>query len=295
MTAHTTFAAVLASLACLLPPGTCAGAGAPDDIPALLQTHARFSAFAPPPLSATQLETLRAGDAVIDVRTANPADNGDVEAVGVYALQVLEAPRLLLWLAVMGANDERDYRLKRAMLARGPDGSYVRYQNVNLPWPFQDRHWVIDCHKNLALAQGSDGRAWEHYWQLHADGQELLAAAFERRLIDGLDAADVEDDIYLPVNRGAWAMVELDPQRTLVIAWVDAELGGAVPDALVRTFTRRQLKAGFERLFDMSTRVHRLYDDSDPVHDGFGRPLSVADARDAAQAWQDERLAMALD
>jgi plasmid stability protein len=171
------------------------------------------------------------------------------------------------------------------MLSRLPDGAYVRYQHVDLPWPFQDRQWVIHCKKNPALARRSNGRIWEHHWSLQADGQQLLRSALDSgRLPDNLHAA-TRDAIYLPANRGAWIVFELDAALTLVVAFVDVDFGGRVPDSLLRTFTQRQLKSGFKRIRDTSTRVDTTYMADPVVHDGFGLPISVDAALAAGAAW----------
>lgn len=207
--------------------------------------------------------------------------------MGLYALKVIEAPRLLLWLSVMGGNDERDYRLTRATLGRDAPGSYVRYQHVDLPWPVRDRHWVIDCSKNTALAEASGGVVWEHLWDLHAEGPALLTAAMDAGHIPKLSHEALRDSVYLPANRGAWTLIDAGPQRTLVIAYVDADLGGSFPDLLVRTFTKRRLKAGLKVLEDMATRVHLNYSAAPPIHDGHGREISRESALQAARRWRE--------
>lgn len=292
------------ALACLLL--AVAASAAPGNpghtVPALLDLYNRHSALGLPALSSVEVAALASGEAVVKVSgVAAPAasgaagesdaksdgNNDDIVAVGVYGLQVVAAPRLLIWLTVMGGNDERDERLTTAMLSRGDDGSYLRYQHINLPWPLRDRHWVIHCEKNPQIALDSDGVIWEHRWRLVDEGGSLLHAALAEGRIAGLSADDLNESIYLPENRGAWAMLPLDADRTLVIAYLDADLGGRFPAAVVRRFTRSNLKAGLASLRELSSRVHLNYASERPIHNGFGVLVSEQEAMAAAAGWRD--------
>lgn len=269
-------------------------ADASAGIAGLLERYRAQAGTALPPLSAGETAELASGEFVIKLSgdaltgSGGERDAEDIRAMGLHGLQLIEAPRLLLWLSVMGGNDERDYRLTRATLGHGERGSYVRYQHVDLPWPIRDRHWVIDCHKNVGLAAASDGVVWEHSWSLHEHGPELLAAAMNAGSIPRLTRDDLDEAVYLPANSGAWTMMDAGPHRTLVIAYVDADLGGFFPDPLVRAFTRKRLKGGFELLAEMATRVHLNYDETPLIHDGHGEAISSRDANLAAMRWLDE-------
>jgi len=254
----------------------------------LLDFYTARTSFNWPTVSSEDIGDLIGGEPV--VKMAGHAAGGtadEVVGMGVYGLQIVEAPRLLIWLTVMGGNDERDYRLTPATLARGDAGSYVRYQHVDLPWPVHDRHWVIHCQKNVQLATESDGEIWEHYWTMQTDGREQLDNALAAGRIPKFQAGDLDNAVYLSRNRGAWALIELAPDRTLVIAYVDADLGGRFPDALVRRFTRSKLKAGLASLKELSSRVHLNYSEERLIHDGHGNPIARQDALQVASSWRD--------
>jgi hypothetical protein len=259
------------------------GARAPDggrwSIPQALERHAAHSAFDLPGLSPTELATLDAGESVVVTRDEA---SGEISRMQVVGLQVVDAPRLLVWLSVLGGNTEPQQRLTRAMLARMPAGTYVRYQHIDLPWPIQDRHWVILCEKNVALAAASGGLIWEHHWSLHEDGKRILETAYRDGRIVGLTRPELDESIYLPDNHGAWTLFELGAERTLVVAHVNAELGGAYPNGLVRAFAKHQLREGFGELKDLSARVHHTYAEQPVIYDGFGMPISRQDALEAA-------------
>ncbi|MGB5245323.1 MAG: hypothetical protein WBN34_02155 [Woeseia sp.] len=269
----------------------CAAAGADEppadrSVPALLSLYSAISSLPLPQVSPAEIDELLAGDAVVKVSDHAQSGAGDeLIKVGVYGLKIVEAPRLLIWLAVMGGNDERDERLTTAMLSRGAAGSYTRYQHIDLPWPVRDRHWVIFCEKNPAVAIDSGGLIWEHRWQLADSGAALLTKAQLAGRIPGLSTEDLNGAIYLPENQGAWTMMELDAGRTLVVAYLNADLGGRFPGPVVRRFTRSNLKAGLASLQELSSRVHLNYSSERPIHNGFGELVSPQEALDAAADW----------
>ena len=233
---------------------------------------------APPALSTDELDLLLAGEAVIKVPVETEGDAGDeISEFGIFGLKIMEAPRLLVWSTVMGAASDPPARLTRAYLSRLPQGAYIRYQHVNLPWPVRDRHWVVLCEKNLDLADSSNGLIWQHRWTLHKDGPQLLLDAHAHGRIEGLSLKDLEESIYLPANRGAWTLADLGGGRTLIIGYFDATFGGLLPKILVRTFTRRQMRAGLKLIQDLANRVHLEYDGETQIHDGYGQPIMPQD------------------
>lgn len=258
------------------------------DISFLLEQVSANGGAAPPALSTDELGLLRAGEPVIKVPMETDGDAGEeISEFAIFGLQVVEAPRLLVWLTVMGAASEPDTRLTRAYLSRLSQGSYVRYQHINLPWPIRDRHWVILCEKNLELADSSNGLIWQHRWALHEHGPELLLDARTQGKIEGLSRQDLEKSVYLPANRGAWTIADLGGERTLVIGYFDAALGGLLPKILVRKFTRYQMRAGLKLIQDLTDRVHLDYDGAPRIHDGHGQPVKPQDALRLARQRED--------
>lgn len=238
-----------------------------------------------PVLSASHVERLADGETIVVV-----ADSGrrgdDVDSLGLVGLRVVEAPRLLVWLSLFDGQHEPHPRYTRSTLSRSGDGSWVRYQHVNLPWPFRDRHWVIDASKNRQLAADSGGEIWEHRWDLHDRGLSLALEAFEGGRIDRLNKRQIERSVYLPENRGAWTLLEVDANTTLVVGHVGVDLGGLLPAGLVRRHSRSQLSAGLDRLAESSRVAHTRYDGDPVLHDGHGEPVTVADVRRTAERWE---------
>ena len=198
-------------------------------------------------ISGAQLDELVAGRVIVKVLDA-PDDSVDTSRIGVIGLKIVEAPRLLVWLALTTDSEELDGRLTRAVLDEGPAGSIVRYQHIDLPWPIRDRHWVIRVENNIDIADASSGLVWERRWELHAHGKKLIDSAHANGTIVGLTRRSLDRSVYLPTNRGSWTLVDLGNGTTLVSAYADVKLGGLFPDGLVRSFTKRELRAGLTAL-----------------------------------------------
>lgn len=255
-----------------------------EQIPGLIAQFSRLSGIFVPELQPADIETLLAGQSIVTASGESGPDDGG-ETMGLLGLQLVDAPRLLVWLTMLGGGGRSDGRLTSVRLSSMTAGSYTRYQHVNLPWPIRDRHWVIYCDKNLELAQASGGAIWEHRWSLHESGEQLLRTAFEDSRIPGLDIRTLDNSIYLPANRGTWAVFDLGENKTLILAYYDSDLGGRLPAALVRSFTKRQLRKYLEASGSLAGHILDHYDGTSPIHDGFGLPISREDAIAVARTW----------
>lgn len=253
--------------------------GSREEIADALVSYAAISNTQLPPLTEDDWDDLRRGRPAVGFFKESLVED-DVSAMGVMGVHVVVAPRLLVWLTVMGGTGERDERLTRTYLSRTDDGDYMRYQHIDVPWPFRNRHWVIDCKKNRAVAERSQGRIWEHQWNLADDGLSYLDEAAK---LTGLTRKSMDKSIYITSNAGAWILMELDAQRTLVVFWSDVDLGGRIPRSLVRRFARGQIKDRLQDLGPMSQRVARAYAGNPVIHDGFGTPISSAVTLQVAQ------------
>ncbi len=262
----------------------------------------RHGRFRLPAFSDEDILAMANGEPV--VVSLREADGDETRSMAIVGAKLIEAPRLLVWLTALGGNNDyrssdddkaagrsRKSRVTHAMLSRHDDGSYVRYQHVRLPWPFRDRHWAIHCRKNPGVAAETGDTAWEHYWFMEDDGLDQVSAAVRAGEISDVSAKMLAKSVYLPANEGAWITLELDAEHTLLLAYVDVDLGGNFPRALVRGFTQRQLKAGLDRLPEYVSRVAHEYDAAPVIHDGHGRRILPEDAARVAAGWRRARSA----
>ena len=288
---QTLYRLITASILVLLHAFVAADSGAAESsisetIPRLIEQFSRSSGIVAPELQPEDMEILAAGRSIISLSGESGLEpNSGVESLGLLGLQLVNAPRLLVWLTVLGGGGRSDDRLTNVVLSRMPAGTHSRYQHVNLPWPIRDRHWVIFCEKNLELATASAGVAWEHRWSLHQTGEQLLKAAYEDGRISGLKMRTLDDSIYIPANRGSWAVFDLGQNKTLILVFYDTDLGGRLPARLVRSITKRQLRKYLEATRKLTEQILQNYDGNSPIYDGFGLPISRKAAIDASLAW----------
>jgi len=268
-----------------------AGAGEPppeplaDAIPALLELYSKLGDFHLPDLSPAEANALLAGESFVTVfDDPGSGHANDAGAMRVAGMQVVDAPRLLVWVSVLGESDQLSGKVKRTLLANKPAGAYVTYQHMDLPWPFKDRQWVILSEKNLALADKTGGRIWEHRWSLVPRGEDVLEIAHTEERISGVTRQQLDDSVYLAANRGAWILFDLGHERTLVATYLDVDLGGRFPGALVRSFTKRQLKSELQALKALSG-ADSTYNEQPMVHDGHGVPISRWTVLEASGPW----------
>ena len=260
-----------------------------EKIPKLLEQYSRQGDFQLPSLSIAELDTLAAGKTIVALfhEPTVPADTGRV-----VGWQVVAAPRLLVWLSILDASEESSARLKHSTLARRAAGAYVSYHYIDLPWPLKDRQWTLLCDENVSLAEDSHDLIWEHRWELLPRDDALLENAYDQGLIQGLTRQALDDSVYLRANRGAFILFDLGARGTLVAASMAIDLGGHVPDTLVRSFAKRQVKAFLESL---SAPRGPHYDEARMIHDGRGLPITREGAMTAAQIQLDQpRLVSAL-
>ncbi|MEN9785092.1 MAG: hypothetical protein RLZZ299_356 [Pseudomonadota bacterium] len=154
----------------------------------------------------------------------------------------VRAPRTAVWLAM--THDTPAARLRglveRALVGRWGASTKRLYQRIDLPWPVQDRHWVIESRTNLALSARAPS-AWERAWT-------TVPAALSGTRDADPDPAAWDAAAAVPRNDGAWLLVDAGPDATLAVYRVAVDLGGAVPTAAVSGWTARSLEEVYRTL-----------------------------------------------
>ncbi len=146
-----------------------------------------------------------------------------------------------IWLSVQ---DDEHIKLAEGLteegLRRGADGSKTLYQFLDLPYPFDDRHWIIGIKNNALLFEASDGALWERTWFLDPAGENAIPP----RLAEAAPGA-----VFTSVNRGGWSLMQVET-GALLLYQVESDVGGYVPDRFVVRFT-------YSGLDDLMARVER--------------------------------------
>ncbi|MEM6639048.1 MAG: hypothetical protein AAF610_04020 [Pseudomonadota bacterium] len=257
-----------------------------DDIASALTVYNRSATTAIPVLNDDTLAALARGDTV-SVREALAASKEDETLrVRVVGMQLVPRPRLLVWLATLFVETQHEPRLTEHRLQVNADRSATWYQYLDAPWPMRNRHWVIRSGKNPAIAQQTDGLAWQHEWALEPDGPDIAMELLRSETVSDLNERDGRKAIYLPENAGAWTMFDLGGDNTLVVTYTMADMGGWIPDRLVTRFVTRQLRDVLSKLAKRADTIHERYDPSDPVLDGYGVAIDRAQMNKAVRRIQ---------
>lgn len=153
-------------------------------------------------------------------------------------------PRDALWIAIL--DDAHDTLVKSLEESRLPAGSrgYKRlYQHLDLPWPFTDRHWVIDIRNNPALYASTNGAVWERTWELAEPTDTSFADP---------------NAIWTPVNDGGWLLVDA-VGGTIVVYHVRTYIGGAIPPEAVTRWAMTTLEDMLQHVVNRAREIPTHY------------------------------------
>ena len=202
-------------------------------------------------LSDADLAKLAAGGVV---RARERVTGGDRAWGAVWTALPVEP----LWVAIL--DDQPDTLVRGLFEEQLPGTTTARkllYQRLDLPWPFDDRQWVIDIQNNPQLYSATDTAIWERSWTLTDPSLAVSATP---------------DAVWTPVNEGGW-MLARAAGGTLLVYHVRTSVGGAIPDDLV---TRYALSTLDELLGHVLERAASLGDHYGVAHQPFYRPDGAA-------------------
>ncbi|MBM74601.1 MAG: hypothetical protein CMK59_04300 [Proteobacteria bacterium] len=238
----------------------------------LFNTHA----YAKVPLpEKDQLKSILSGKVVKMVDRSN-GDDEPRRALGFYYTPL---PRELIWIA----SQDPHFVVQESTTELLMSGSKDRlrwYGHIDLPWPFSNRHWVVDVWNNHQLAQKTNGQCWEHPWKKVENGLDQIMPLIAKNAIPSLSEKDLEDAIYTPYNQGALATISFENSEqkndgTLIIYHATTVIGGDVPESLILQLTYAGLdkflkdleERGKDKVTTHYTSGHQ------PIYSGEGTPL----------------------
>ena len=145
-----------------------------------------------------------------------------------WGVTIIDVPIAQYWAAINDDASKTDYTALEHIAIL--DGAYCAplrtvFQYLPVSW-VSDRWWVARITANTDLMEASEGRVREMRWEsIDAD----LAAHPEAQTW-------AEKGISTAFTKGAWLLVDLDGERTLVeyYAWTDP--GGRVPAGMASRF-----------------------------------------------------------
>ncbi len=167
--------------------------------------------------------------------------------------------RQAIWIAIIDdIHNTMVNSLHEKRLGKNSEGAKLLYQRLDLPWPFNDRQWVISISNNIALADASAGEVWERSWSL----------------VDPIkdEPADPQA-LWIPTLDGSWIATPVE-NGTLLIYQVRTTIGGAIPDDLVTRWAMSTLDDMLENVFLRAGQIPQHYSaDHEPIRGGDGKSI----------------------
>lgn len=188
-------------------------------------------------------------------------------AEGVRGVGVLKVSRAAAWLSLTDDTPVNPPSgLTQAAWGGSWAGSKYLYQHLDLPWPFQDRHWVSYTQTNVHL--GTLG-VWERNWR---NAPEQLPAARSKT-----DGSLFDTSLGIPVNRGSWMLVSLSPNETLGVYQARVQLGGELPEGAADKYASVSLPDFFRSIELNANSMYRRYVSNCVQPGGDGVPIPCLD------------------
>ena len=244
-------------------------ASASDGIRTKLSLFNQHATYSIPTLTDEQLQRLQEGK-LVRIRITPKAEGENYRGIG---LKIIEQPRAQLWAGAVDPHMASKGTASEVEIPRSGHGSRW-YQRLWLPWPFAQRHWVIDVDDSHGLAQATNGLAWEHYWDLSANGPQLAEQLIAAGKVEGVTSKAASGYVYTPVNKGAYFAVVLSETRTLWGFHASTVVGGNISDRLISDFSMMQLKGIFQDIEERGLKTVKHYDGAHvPIIGGDGQPI----------------------
>ena len=156
-----------------------------------------------------------AGEVVTGLQPGSPAPRA-------WGVAVIDVPLAAVWAAVNdNPSKPRVTQLAHLEVLDGAPcvGDRTVFQYLDIRF-FTDRWWVVHQRVNPTLADGSGGRMRELSWHSVDDATAHLTPQAQTWARDGIE---------VPFAEGAWLLLDLGGDRTLVEYYASSDPGGAHP------------------------------------------------------------------
>jgi hypothetical protein len=214
-----------------------AHAASEAEVTVALTEFNRAAHYPLPTLSSSQRKRLMAGDVVKIVDVA-PDGSGSRRAMGFILTDV---SRDAMWVSCQDLHFVQSSSVHESRLGSPSAGKVRWYGLVDLPRPFSDRHYVVDVWNNRALAEKTEGRAWEHPWTLVPGGVTAARAAVEAGTVPQTDLDMWEAAIETPTNMGAWVAIALPDGSSIFAYHAATRVGGNIPEGMMVQYVKATL------------------------------------------------------
>ena len=253
--------------------GVAFAAPSAAEIQQAIQQFNQGAVYDLPSLSTQQIESLRAGK-VVKVMDQQGGTTQPRRATG---LILSPASRDQLWVSCQDMHFQQQESTTELRVSLSPPDKAAWYGYLDLPWPFDDRHWVVDVYNNHALSAATDGRAWEHPWTLvpEARAETMMTPIIQQKKVKGVDIEKYNAAIYTPVNRGAWIAIDLG-EYAIFGYHATTVVGGNIPENLISQFVYQgmdKLLKDIERRATKSIPSHYSSGHKEQIIGGDGAPV----------------------
>ena len=213
-----------------------------------IDTYNSYAVFSLPTLSSGQYSTLKAGEVITILDQA--AQDQPQRAIGILLSPV---PPKQLWVSCQDPHFTQQSLTTEKQIHLNSNNSAEWYGFMDVPWPFSDRHWVVNVSNNTSMASKTQNACWEHPWDLVPAASKKVYPYIEKDELSNISEEMVESAIYTPTNKGAWALIQVD-DHSLLIYHATTVVGGSIPSDLVVKLVRSTLD---DMLKDIELRAEK--------------------------------------
>ena len=244
------------------------------EIQEALQDFNQGAVYELPSLTAQQLKQLSAGK-VVKVMDQKGGTTQPRRATGLLLSSV---SRNQLWVSCQDTHYQQQESTTELRVSLTPPDKAAWYGYLDLPWPFDDRHWVVDVYNNHALSAATGGKAWEHPWTLvpFERAERMMTPIVTQGKVKGIDMEMFQSAIYTPVNRGAWIAIDLG-DHSIFGYHATTVVGGNIPENLITQFVFQgmdKLLEDIEQRAKKSIPSHYTAGHKVDIIGGDGKPVS---------------------
>ena len=230
---------------------SAATAATVEEISAAIEEFNQYAKFPFPALSQKQLNALADRELVRRLDAKGSSDS----PYRVMGFLVTDVPRDHFWVACQDPDFSATPGITEKAMGFQPPDKLRWYGVMNLPTPFEDRHWVVDVSNNHAMAQATENRMWEHLWELVPDTRVVAREFVAAGNIDGVDLDRFDKAVELAGNEGAWAAIRLPDSLTLIGFYTSLNLAGNIPESLAARFGNATMKTMMFRMEERGKTV----------------------------------------
>ena len=224
-------------------------------IESALNLYAKHGTLDIPTPSKEVVAALQRGD-VIHIPTY--ATQSDVPG-GVLVMLLINQPRPKVWIANQDGHLAKTKEVTEFLVATPKPHTHQWYGIVDFPFPFTDRHWVVESTTNAKLSVITQNQIWERRWMLTKPALPVARQIIADNPQHSVTLKDFDSAIVTPTNEGIWLFIRLSETETLLGYFVTSEIGGYIPVAAFTAWARHTTASMLQNNAKRAARVEEHY------------------------------------